>query len=64
MRIVYASTDKEDAEFQAKNMERKASEVGKPLETEVKEEGGKYCIYANGKLITKTDVIYFKVDQK
>lgn len=64
MRVVYASTDEEDAEVQAKNMETRASEVGKTLKTEVKEEGDRFVVYANGKLVTRVDVLYFKEDLK
>ena len=64
MRVVYASTDEDDAKVQAENMEKRASEVGKSLETEVKEEGDRFVVYANGKLITKVDVMYFKEDLK
>lgn len=60
MRIIYASTSKEDAETQAKFTEKQAVSVGKPIKTEVKKEGDRYCVYANGKIITRTDVVYFK----
>jgi len=44
MRIVYASTSEEDAKTQAEFMEKQANSVGKPLKTEVKKEGDRYCV--------------------
>jgi len=64
MRVIYASTSKEDAETQAEFMEKQALGVNKPLKTEVKKEGDRYCVYANGKIVTRVDVVYFKEDLK
>jgi len=60
MRIIYASTSEEDAKTQAEFMEKQAISVGKSLKTEVKKEGDRYCVYANGKIVTRTDVVYFE----
>ena len=62
MRAIYSSTSKNDAELQAKLIAQKAEELGKPLHLDIKQENGKWIIYANGMLTTRTDVIYFKED--
>jgi len=64
MKIIYASTSKEDAENQAEFIKKQALSVGKPIKLEVKKEGDRYCVYSNGKIVTRTDVVYFKEDLK
>jgi len=60
MKIVYASTDKNDAELYAKRLEEIAKSVNKTIETEVKKEGDRYVVYSNAKIVTRLDVVYIK----
>lgn len=60
MRIVYASTDKKDAEQYAKRLEEIAKSVNKTIETKVEKEGDRYVVYSNAKIVTRLDVVYIK----